>query len=69
MTPANRRRLLVGALAAGAAATVASIPAVAAAETPDPVFARIEALNAATAPIRRYPGYRQPRRVRGGLPH
>jgi hypothetical protein len=47
----NRRGLLLGALSASAAATAASIPAIAAAETPDPVFARIEALNAATAHI------------------
>ncbi len=45
----NRRRLLLGALTAGAAATVAAIPAMAATEQPDPVLARIEALNAATA--------------------
>jgi hypothetical protein len=50
-TTPNRRRLLLGALTAGAAATVAAIPAVVAGETPDPVFATIEALNAATAHI------------------
>jgi hypothetical protein len=47
----NRRGLLLGAVTAGAAASVAAIPAIAAAETPDPIFARIEALNAATAHI------------------
>jgi hypothetical protein len=48
----DRRSMLcgLGALTAGAAAT-AAIPAVAAAETPDPVFAAIEVLNAATAHI------------------
>jgi Family of unknown function (DUF6328) len=48
----DRRAMLrgLGALTAGAAA-VAAMPAVATAETPDPVFARIEALNAATARI------------------
>jgi hypothetical protein len=52
MTPGpNRRRLLLGALTAGAGAAVTAIPAMAAAETPDPVFARLEALNAATAHI------------------
>jgi hypothetical protein len=48
---ANRRGVLLGALTAGAAATVATIPAIAAADPHDPVFARIEALNAATAHI------------------
>ena len=47
----DRRGVLLGALTAGAAATVAAIPAMAAAETPDPVFAAIEALKAATAHI------------------
>jgi predicted lipid-binding transport protein (Tim44 family) len=47
----NRRGLLLGAVTAGAAASVAAIPAIAAAETPDPIFARIEPLNAATAHI------------------
>jgi hypothetical protein len=41
----------LGVLSAGAATSVAAIPVIAAAETPDPVFARIEALNAATAHI------------------
>ena len=52
-TSTDRRTMLrgLGALTAGAAAAVAAIPAVAAAETPDPVFARIEPLNAATAHI------------------
>jgi hypothetical protein len=45
----DRRRLLLGALTAGAAATVAAIPAVAAAETPDAVFALLEAHKAAWA--------------------
>jgi hypothetical protein len=44
----NHCGLLLSALTAGAAATGAAIPA---AETPDLVFARIEALNAATAHI------------------
>jgi phosphoribosylcarboxyaminoimidazole (NCAIR) mutase len=35
----NRRGLLLGALTAGAAASAAAIPAMAAAATPDPVFA------------------------------
>jgi hypothetical protein len=49
----DRRTMLcgLGALTAGVAATVTAIPAMAAAETPDPVFAAIEALNAATAHI------------------
>jgi hypothetical protein len=49
----DRRTTLcgLGALTAGVAATVTAIPAMAAAETPDPVFAAIEALNAATAHI------------------
>jgi hypothetical protein len=46
----DRRTMLRVVLSAGAAA-VAAIPAVAAAETPDPVFAAIEALKAATAHI------------------
>lgn len=45
------RGVPTSALTAGAADTVAAIPAVAAAETPDPVFAAIEALNVATAHI------------------
>jgi hypothetical protein len=45
----NRRQLLLGAVTAGAAATVAAIPAIAAAEPPDPVLALIEAHKAATA--------------------
>jgi hypothetical protein len=49
----DRRTMLRGlsALTTGAAASVASIPAIAAAEPPDPVFAAIEALNAATGHI------------------
>jgi hypothetical protein len=47
----DRRTMLRGVLSAGAAATVAAIPAVVAAEPADPVFARIKALNAATAHI------------------
>jgi len=47
----DRRTMLRVVLSAGAAATVAAIPTVATAETPDPVFAAIEALNAATAHI------------------
>jgi hypothetical protein len=43
----NRRGLLLGALTAGAAATVAAMPAIVAAETSDPVFALIEAHKAA----------------------
>jgi hypothetical protein len=39
----NRRGLLFGALTAGAAASVAAIPATAAAEPPDPVLALLEA--------------------------
>jgi hypothetical protein len=42
----NRRGLLLGAFTAGAAATVAAIPAIAAAETPDPVFGLVEAHKA-----------------------
>jgi hypothetical protein len=47
----DRRTMLrgLGVLTAGAAATVAAIPAIAATETPDPVFAVIEALTNATA--------------------
>jgi hypothetical protein len=45
----NRRSLLSGALTAGAAATVAAIPAMAAAESADPVFAAMEAHKAAWA--------------------
>jgi hypothetical protein len=45
----NRRGLLLGALTAGAAASVAAIPAIAAAETPDPVFAILEVHKAAWA--------------------
>ena len=45
----NRRRLLLGALTAGAGATLAAIPAIAAAEAPDPVFGLIEAHKAAWA--------------------
>ena len=47
----DRRSMLLSAITAGAAATVAAIPAMAAAETPDPVFAAIEVLSAATAHI------------------
>jgi hypothetical protein len=45
----NRRGLLLGALTAGAAATVAAMPAMAATEPPDPVFALLEAHKAAWA--------------------
>src|ERR1700684_168831 len=45
----NRRRLLLGVLTAGAAATVAAIPAIAAPAEPDPVFALMEAHKAAWA--------------------
>jgi hypothetical protein len=41
----------MNAFTASVAAPVTAIPAMAAAETPDPVFAAIEALNAATAHI------------------
>ena len=34
----NRRGLLLGAITAGAVASVAAVPAIAAAEAPDPVF-------------------------------
>jgi hypothetical protein len=47
----NRRALLYGALSAGLGASVAPLPAIAAAEAPDPVFAGIEALRRATAQI------------------
>jgi hypothetical protein len=46
---ANRRGLLLGAIAAGAAASVAAIPAIAAAETPDPVRGLIEKHKATSA--------------------
>jgi hypothetical protein len=49
----NRRRLLLGALTAGAAATVATLPTVAAAQKPDPVFALLEAHKAAWARLLR----------------
>jgi hypothetical protein len=45
----NRRGLLLGAVTAGAAATVAALPAMAATEPPDPVFALLEAHKAAWA--------------------
>ena len=47
----NRRGLLLGAITAGAAVTVAAIPAIAAAKQPDPVFGVIDALQAAEACI------------------
>jgi hypothetical protein len=47
----NRRGLLLGALTAGAAASVAAIPAMAAADCPDPIFGAIEALKTAEARI------------------
>jgi hypothetical protein len=47
----DRRAMMRGLLTAGAVASVAAIPSIAAAETPDPVFARIKALEAATARI------------------
>jgi hypothetical protein len=45
----SRRGLLLGALTAGAAATVASIPTIAAAEPPDPVLGLLQAHKAAWA--------------------
>jgi hypothetical protein len=42
----DRRSMLLGALTAGAAATVAIVPAIAA-FAPDPIFSRIEALKTA----------------------
>jgi hypothetical protein len=45
----DRRGLLLGALTAGAAASMVAIPAMAAAEPPDPVFALLEAHKAAWA--------------------
>jgi hypothetical protein len=57
----NRRTMLRGALTsaltAGAAASVAAVPAMAAAEPPDPVFACIEVLEAATAHLDDLRGY------------
>jgi hypothetical protein len=47
----DRRSMLRGALTAGAATTVAIVPAMAAAECPDPIFGAIEALKAAQARI------------------
>jgi hypothetical protein len=46
---ANRRRLLLGALTAGAAVSVAAVPAVASPAEPDAVLALIEAHRAAWA--------------------
>jgi hypothetical protein len=43
----NRRGLLLGALTAGAAASVAAISPITAADPPDPVFALLEAHKAA----------------------
>jgi hypothetical protein len=43
----NRRGLLLGAITAGAAASLAAIPAIAAAEPADPVFGLVEAHKAA----------------------
>jgi|HubBroStandDraft_5_1064220.scaffolds.fasta_scaffold129529_2 hypothetical protein len=45
----DRRSMLLGAITAGAAATVAAIPAMAAAELADDVFAALEAHKAAWA--------------------
>jgi hypothetical protein len=45
----DRRGLLLGALTAGAAVSVATIPAIAAAEPPDPVFGLLQAHKAAWA--------------------
>jgi hypothetical protein len=45
----NRRGLLLGALTAGAAAPLAAIPAIAAAEPADPAFGLVEAHKAAWA--------------------
>lgn len=49
----DRRTMLrgLGALTAGAVATVAAIPAIAAAKQPDPIFGVIDALKAAEARI------------------
>jgi hypothetical protein len=47
----NRRGLLLGVISAGAVATVGAMPTIAAAEAPDPVFGRIEALKTAEARI------------------
>jgi hypothetical protein len=49
----NRRGLLLGALTAGAAASVAAIPAIVDAEPPDPVLALVEAHKAAWARLLR----------------
>ncbi len=45
----NRRGLLLSALTLGTAATVAAAPSIAAAQTPDPVFALLEAHKVAWA--------------------
>jgi hypothetical protein len=45
----NRRGLLLGAVTAGAAASVAAMPSIAAAELPDPVFGLLQAHKAAWA--------------------
>jgi hypothetical protein len=45
----DRRTMLLGALTAGAVASVAAIPAITAAAEPDPVFALLEAHKAAWA--------------------
>jgi hypothetical protein len=45
----NRRGLLLGALTAGAAASVAAMPSIAAASTPDPVLGLVEAHKVAWA--------------------
>jgi hypothetical protein len=49
----NRRGLLLGALTAGAAASVAAISPITAADPPDPVFALLEAHKAAWARLLR----------------
>ena len=45
----DRRAMLLGALTAGAAATVAAVPAIAASDASDPIFGRIDALKTAEA--------------------
>jgi hypothetical protein len=52
----NRRGLLLGALTAGAAASALAIPAISAAQPPDPVLALIEAHKSAWASLLRLEG-------------
>jgi hypothetical protein len=47
----DRRSMLRGALTAGAATTVAFVPAIAASDAADPIFGRIESLKTAEARI------------------